>query len=213
MEKKKVIDRSPIPLWFEDIEFLSLMEEIITETKVEVPSCYMLYQFALNTVRTEGNIAEVGVYKGGSAKLLATVFEKSGKELHLFDTFEGMPSVNQNIDWFSKGSFADTEIHVVRVYLSNFSNVQFHKGFFPDTTKGFEEEMFSFVHIDVDIHQSVKDCCEFFYPRLSRGGIMIFDDYGYRKCPGARIAVDEYFKDKECTPIYLHTGQCLVIKY
>ena len=39
-------------------------------------------------------------------------------------------------------------------------------------------------HIDVDIYQSVRDCISFIYPRLSPGGFMIFDDYGFPKLPG-----------------------------
>jgi O-methyltransferase len=44
------------------------------------------------------------------------------------------------------------------------------------------------------------------------GGIMIFDDYGFLSCPGAKLAVDEYFADKPVYPCRLPTGQCFVIK-
>lgn len=46
----------------------------------------------------------------------------------------------------------------------------------------------------------------------SLGGVMVFDDYGFPSCPGAKKAVDEFFKSKIETPIYLPTGQCLVFK-
>jgi len=208
----KVIDRSPIKLWFEDPEFLPIMEMIMGYTKVEIPSCYMLYQFAMNSRSTPGMVAEIGVYKGGSARLLAKVFEGSDKQIHLFDTFEGMPEVNKDIDIFKKGSFNDTSLEFVQEYLIDMDGIEFHKGIFPDTASYENDEEYCFVHVDVDILQSVKDCCEYFYPRLSKGGIMIFDDYGYRKCPGAKIAVDEYFEKKDCLPIYLPTGQCVIIK-
>jgi Macrocin-O-methyltransferase (TylF) len=44
-----------------------------------------------------------------------------------------------------------------------------------------------------DLYRSVLDCCEFIYPRLTRGRFMVVDDYGFRGCPGARGAVDRYF--------------------
>ncbi|MEM9546919.1 MAG: TylF/MycF/NovP-related O-methyltransferase [Bacteroidota bacterium] len=208
----KVIDRSPIKLWFEDESFLPIMEAIIEATKVEIPSCYMLYQFATNAKNIDGDVAEVGTYKGGSAKLLSLIFNDGKKDIHLFDTFQGMPAVDKSIDYFQQGSFSDTSLVAVKEYLSEFSNVNYHPGFFPQTAIPVNSRKFCFVHIDVDILQSARDCCEFFFPRLSIGGIMIFDDYGYRKCPGAKKAVDEYFQNENVMPIYLPTGQCVIIK-
>lgn len=56
------------------------------------------------------------------------------------------------------------------------------------------------------------DCCKFFYPRMERGGVMIFDDYGFVSCPGAKMGVDKFFLDKAENPTYLPTGQCVVFK-
>jgi O-methyltransferase len=44
------------------------------------------------------------------------------------------------------------------------------------------------------------------------GGIIVYDDYGFHSCTGAKIAVDEFYTGKEERPIYLPTGQCIVIK-
>ncbi len=60
---------------------------------------------------------------------------------------------------------------------------------------------------------SVLDCCQFFYPWLVSGGMMVFDDPGFADCAGAKIAVDEFFTDKEEFPIHLATGQVLVVKH
>ena len=64
----------------------------------------------------------------------------------------------------------------------------------------------------VDIRQSVLDCCEFVYPRMVPGGVLVFDDYGFLTCPGARAAVDEFFSDKPEHALVLHTGQAIVFK-
>lgn len=42
---------------------------------------------------------------------------------------------------------------------------------------------------------------------------MVFDDYGFLSCPGAKLAVDQFFSDKPEYPCHLPTGQCFVIKY
>jgi len=41
---------------------------------------------------------------------------------------------------------------------------------------------------------------------------MVFDDYGFPTCRGAKAAVDEFFRDKRDCPVYLTTGQCFVLK-
>jgi len=64
----------------------------------------------------------------------------------------------------------------------------------------------------VDIYQSIHDCCHHIYPRLSPGAMMVFDDYGFPSCPGARKAVDEFFHDKPERPLVLPTAQAIVIR-
>jgi O-methyltransferase len=86
------------------------------------------------------------------------------------------------------------------------------QGFIPDTFCGLEQAQIAFAHIDVDIYKSIADCLNFIWPRLSVGGFMVFDDYGFPSCPGARASVDQFFVDKTCAPLCLQTGQALVFK-
>jgi O-methyltransferase len=161
----------------------------------------------------DGEFFECGVYKGGSASFLAKIINGSGKRLHLFDTFGGMPETNPMRDpVHEKGDFADVAIDEVRALVGHESFVHFHQGFIPETFAGMEDSRIAFAHVDVDIHRSVHDCCEFIYPRLALGGVMVFDDYGHVTCIGARQAVDEYFADKPSRPIPLYTGQAIVTK-
>ncbi|MBZ5498758.1 MAG: TylF/MycF family methyltransferase [Acidobacteriia bacterium] len=203
---------NPIHLWDQHAEFSEQMSKVSSYTLVDKARCFMLFQFARQASRIAGDIAEVGVYKGGTARLLAKTLEPTGKNIHLFDTFTGMPSVDQSKDLHREGDFHDTSLEAVKSLLSDCRNVHFHAGWFPHSAKPVEALTFCFVHIDVDIYRSVIDCCNFFYPRLQGGGIMVFDDYGFRSCPGARLAVDEFFSDKVETPCYLPTGQCYVTR-
>jgi hypothetical protein len=70
---------------------------------------------------------------------------------------------------------------------------------------------FSFVHLDVDLYQPTHDSLAFFYPRMVTGGIIVCDDYGFDSCPGAKKALDDFFRDKE-EIINVPTGQAFVIK-
>jgi O-methyltransferase len=52
------------------------------------------------------------------------------------------------------------------------------------------------VNVDVDIQKPTLAACEFFYPRMVPGGIMVFNDYKASKCKGATQAIDGFFADK-----------------
>jgi ubiquinone/menaquinone biosynthesis C-methylase UbiE/tetratricopeptide (TPR) repeat protein len=207
----RTISMSPIPMWERDPAFDAVMQQV-PYTLVDRQRCFMLYQYALQSIRLGGHVAEVGVYKGGTAKLLATVLEGSQKMLHLFDTFEGMPETDAVKDMHHRGDFADTSLASVQQLIGRNELVRFYPGFFPATAGPIEGLRFALVHIDVDIYRSVLDCSEFFYERMTGGGMMVYDDYGFESCPGAKQAVDEFFADKPERPWYLPTGQCVITK-
>lgn len=204
------IEPNPQALWLKDREFEAMMTLIRGRTLLDRQRCYMLYQLARIQREKGGDWAEVGVYKGGSARLLSKLMGK-GQRLLLFDTFSGMPQTRKGVDFHHEGDFSDTTIKAVRKFLGKNRKIELIPGQFPKSASGLTRQRFSLVHIDVDIYKSVFDCCRFFYPRMVKGGIMIFDDYGFLSCPGAKMAVDEFFKEREATPIYLPTGQALVI--
>ena len=191
------------------------MGKIRGTTLVTDDRCHIIYSLCQNCVHLRGDFAECGTYKGGTAFLIADTIKAcaGGRQLHLFDTFTGMPNTAiEGIDAHKAGGFADTSPYSVKRYLSQFPFIVFHPGFIPDTFSGVKDKSFSFVHVDVDIYQSALDCCEFFYQRMVKGGVIVFDDYGFPECKGERKAVDEFFIDKREKPVVLPTGQCLVIK-
>jgi len=149
----------------------------------------------------------LGVYKGGSAGAMAWALRKMGIErtIHLCDTFEGMP---KTLDWefHEEHDFGDTSLAVVTSKLDSLVAdfpAQFHKGLFSDTLPEISDRRFCFAHIDADLYESVKQACEFVYPRMARGGVILFDDYGASTCPGAKRAVDEFFEDKLERPTHV----------
>lgn len=172
-----------------------------------------LFQLARHASGLPGDFAEVGVYRGGTAYLLAHVAGDARRELHLFDTFAGMPETDSARDLHAAGDFADTSVEAVRSFVGSAPHVVFHVGLFPATTTELSGRAFALVHVDVDIARSVEDCCEFFYERLVPGGVMVFDDYGFRSCPGAKSAVDAFFSAKGREPVlHVATSQAIVIR-
>jgi O-methyltransferase len=176
---------------------------------------YVLLQLLRQAVNScPGDIAECGVYKGGTAYLLAQTLEKTAAErrLYLVDSFAGMPETKAGLDAHQEGQFADTSLESVRQYLSPFGNVTYVPGFIPEVLSAVPRHAYCFVHIDLDLHDAIYRSTEYFYPLLQRGGSFLYDDYGFASCAGARAAVDAFFRDKPEEPLVLPTGQCIVIK-
>ncbi len=199
--------------WEKDKAFWPIFEGMSQRTLVDLRRCHILYQMAVQTRTLPGDVAEVGVYKGGTAHILGHVFNDAGdKPIHLFDTFAGLPEVDPAKDKHNKGDFADTSLEAVKEFLAPLRNLHFYQGFFPQTAGPVADRKFCFVSSDVDIYPSVKASCEFFYPRLVPGGAIVFDDYGLSSCPGVISGVDEFFADKPERPIHMECGQCVVVK-
>ncbi|MGH9471120.1 MAG: TylF/MycF/NovP-related O-methyltransferase [Terriglobales bacterium] len=189
--------------------FAELFRSIETVTLMDRQRCYLLYCSALQSQAVPGATAEVGVYRGGTAFLLARA--RPGTPMYLFDTFAGMPRVRPDLDLHRSGDFADTSLDAARRFVASETAV-FRPGVFPSSAAGLEGERFSLVHVDCDIYDSVRACCEWFYPRLAPGGLLVFDDYGWPSCPGVRTAVDEFFATRPECPLPVGQGQALVVR-
>lgn len=136
----------------------------------------------------QGVWAECGVYQGGSLKWLASHFPN--QQIIGYDTFEGLPKEHWNENEVHvPGDFNDTNLASVGEYLSEYENVSLVPGLFPDTAV---DTNYSFVHVDFDFYEGIKACLDFFLPRMIKGGIMIFDDYGWGNCYGVKEALKGY---------------------
>ncbi len=174
----------------------------------EVHEAYQLYQIASSLQRIPGDMAEVGVYTGGTACLLREADTK--KTLHLFDTFTGIPEVSEeDTAYFYKGQFA-TSLQAVKNRLNAYENILFHPGFFPETASIVKENTFSLVHLDADTYRSTQACLSFFYSRMSEGGMIVGHDY--TTSAGVHQAFSEFFSDKKETVLTLLGTQCMVVK-
>ena len=172
---------------------------------------FLIHSLASAQSKYEGAIAEVGVFEGGSARMICE--SKGNANLHLFDTFSGLP-VASEYDAHThrnKPNLYACSLESVQSYLHEFPNVFFHKGIFPHSVmKVPENERFSFAHFDVDLYESTLGCLHFFYPRMNPGGVMLSHDYSILH--GVRKAFLEFFEDKVEELIELPSTQCMVVK-
>jgi hypothetical protein len=193
-----------------DPKVVKLLQDIHDEKRslLSAFEAFIVYSAARAMRSHSGAFAEVGVYKGASAKLISEV--KGEKPLHLFDTFAGLPpSSPKDRGVHREGQYA-CSMPAVKEYLNGYPNITFHQGVFPESTKTVSESRYAFCHFDVDLYEGTLACLRYFYDRMTPGGIMLSHDYGL--LAGVEAAFTEFFADKPEKVFELPTTQCMVIK-
>ena len=142
-----------------------------------------------------GACAEVGVFRGASAKIINQYFPDN--ELHLFDTFEGFSENDIEMEQLvgrkdaKAGQFSDTSVDIVMEDMKHPENVIIHQGYFPDTAENLDKK-FCFVRIDMDLYMPTKAALEIFEPLMVKGGIILVHDYFGNQYPGIKKTVKEF---------------------
>lgn len=145
----------------------------------------------------EGSVAEGGVFQGEFAREINRVFPH--KKLYLFDTFTGFDdkdvTVEQehNYSEYSEGHLSATSEELVLSKLPYPEKAVIRKGYFPETATGINEK-FCFVNLDFDLYKPTLAGLEFFYPKMSAGGIILVHDYFSEGYKGVKQAVSEFNK-------------------
>ena len=159
----------------------------------------------INAHNIPGSIAELGVYRGEFASIISAAFPD--RAFHLFDTFEGFKEADvksERENTFSKAAvndFSDTSVELVRSRMDQPERVIFHKGYFPDTFVGCEDERFAFVSIDADLYLPTAAALPIFWERLSPGGVLMLHDVLSTQFTGVSKAVDEFCSEKNILPM------------
>lgn len=167
-----------------------------------------IYELYKRTLGVAGHVADVGVYKGASsllfAKLIKIYESESLTMCHGFDWFEGTGRLSSfDSDLVEEGSYKiDFESINILVEKQGFNNIlKIHKlNLLTDLDNFFKENMhlrFKLVMMDAGIYEVMKAAIPFFWERLNRGGIMIFDQYVCEFAPGETLAIYEILPDVE----------------
>ena len=136
----------------------------------------------------KGVIVECGCFKGGSTVNLSLVAAACGRELHVFDSFAGLPDphpgdsghllmVDGEVQTYAAGAYAGS-LQEVMTNIERFGAREvctFHKGYFEDTLPGFDQPIV-FAWIDVDLASSEKTCLQYLWPLLIDGGYLFTDE-------------------------------------
>lgn len=152
---------------------------------------YNLFGLARALSGVPGDIAVCGIYEGHGAHLLLEANADNSKWLFGFEPIEETAGV----------ALAK---HRARVHL--------HKGEMAYAFDKVTHKRFSFVHIDVEDYAEIKDALDFFWPRVTPGGVIFLDDYRTKHTRGGSRAVDEFAAENDLRPFVITTGQAAIFK-
>lgn len=168
------------------------------------PDIDIIFELLEATDAVPGDIAECGVFQGDTLVPIALYARQHAfsKMVFGFDSFAGFDdSIETDLTLGGEPlpekrerGFSETSVEHVKRKIDTFQleNVQLKPGYFAGTLHTFANRRFSFVHLDCDLYSSYKTCLEFFYPRLSLGGVILLDEYNDPCWPGCNKAVDEF---------------------
>jgi len=149
-----------------------------------------IWEIGKVTASLAGSVAELGVARGGTTRLLSAMFPQ--KTIYAIDGFEGLVDSDPKFDVLPAKTFTEINIETTRQALSACDNIVLYHGVFPAVIDSkLRKECFSLVHLDTDTYFSIRAGLEFFVPRLVHGGMIFIDDYGWDRAPGVQQAVDE----------------------
>jgi O-methyltransferase len=187
---------------------------------VDLYRCWELWALVDQCAKLDGDIIEIGVWRGGTAAILAKKAEICNLDclVYLCDTFHGVVKAGSNDSRYTGGEHADTSRKDVERLLTeqlNLHNVQILEGVFPDETARLIAEQsgqFRLCHIDVDVYKSAEDITTWLWDRLVVGGVIVYDDYGFYATQGIAAFVNKQLTMRDRLVLHNLNGHALVVK-
>lgn len=211
---RRVLPRATYSPWLTNKEFVRCYDQVRENTLVDIYRCYELWTLAKQAAAVVGNFLEVGVWRGGTGCLIAEAARSSGRTVYLADTFAGVVKAGGFDPVYTGGEHADTSEGTVHrlIRKMRLGNAVTIKGIFPEETGDQVAGALCFVHCDVDVYLSAKDLMEWAMPRLVSGGVVVFDDYGFKNCEGITLLVNELRRDPRVLFIHNLNGHAILVR-
>lgn len=215
-DRSHVTELSGLALhWPNDETFLQTSRRVQGIRGIPLVRCYGLQSAIRSVADVEGDVAECGVRYGRSTLFMLDA-DRRKRDYFLFDSWEGLSEPQDadqpqfaSVQAWERGDIASEEAEA-RNNLKDFPNVQFLRGWIPDRFAEVSDRRFALVHLDVDLYEPTRQSLDFFAERMAKGGVIVCDDYGSLRCPGARQACDEFVARRGARLFESASGQCLI---
>jgi len=158
-----------------------------------------------------GDFVECACYKGTTARILCeyTDFAQlTERAYYLYDLFEHDASMPHH----SMSAHSSTLFDTVKARFADHANVHVTQGEVPEVLASISPQKVAFMHLDMNNAQAEVGALEVLFDRLSPGGILILDDYGWRAYRAQKLAEDPWLAARGYQVLELPTGQGLVFK-
>jgi O-methyltransferase len=217
-KKDDTLVKNGIPMDIDDALFLKLYHECKDFSFTTIEPLFSLYQSVRYVIENNiaGDFVECGVWKGGSAMLIAKTLKELGisdRKIYLYDTFEGMSEpTTKDVDFLGnpakdllasnskkedKNVWCYSSLEEVKKNLHSCGyptgNIIFVEGKVENTIPQMIPSTIALLRLDTDWFESTYHELVYLYPILVKNGVLIIDDYGHWK--GAKDATDQYFKE------------------
>ena len=181
---------------------------------------YVACWAGLYASKLDGDFVECGVNRGGLARAMVDYigFERLDKRFYLIDTFSGLVPAYLSEEEIRKGIlqaysyYTDNSLEIVEQTFAPFENVKIVQGIVPDILATLPTSHVAFLSLDMNCTMPEIAAAEYFWPRMSVGGIMLLDDYGSALHSEQQKAFDRFARDRGVQVLALPTGQGLIFK-
>lgn len=202
--------------WRSDPAFQAVAATVSHHTLLDEMRLHELWQLADQVGHLDGDGIEVGCWRGGAGAMIAARLgeRRPGTTMVLCDTFSGVVKAGANDRVYRGGEHGDASEQDVREIAGRLgvTNLKVLTGIFPEETgAAVADRRFKFAHIDVDVHDGVRDSFFWLLPRLVPGAIVVFDDYGSATTDGVRTFIDELHGHPEVAVVRNLNGQAVAV--
>jgi len=207
--------------FLQDQKFTSAFYSSVTNEQEEslLWRVHTLVWAATNALKVDGDFVECGVFKGFCSGVILKYldFQNVPKRAYLYDTFEGLPektSTDEERRMWNYSKYDPEAIYIgVLEKFSRYDNVSVIRGIVPDSFAEEVPEKISFLHIDMNSVQAEILALQHLFDRVTPGGIIVFDDFGWMCNAGQMSAELEFMNQLDHPILELPTGQGMVIKH
>ena len=179
---------------------------------------YIVCWFANHVKNIKGDFVECGVNTGAYSRAVIDYidFQSLNKTFFLLDTFNGLVAeqISDNEKNNGINKYLNSYRDVYNEVKSTFENlpVKIIKGAVPDTLPQCDAQSIAYLSIDMNCVLPEIAAMEYFWPKVSTGGVVILDDYGFPNHIEQKNAFDQFAKKNDIEILCLPTGQGIIIK-